>query len=91
MTTEVQSGQTIYALGLALYGDAITGAQYLLEDNPELSSDTNLRAGQVIQVREGAAIRPDVLSYYQRDGRDPNTGQEEALGSFNEDFNDDYF
>ena len=92
----VTDGQTLFDIAIQQYG-SLEGIVPLREDNPELipSIDTRLNPGDDLKIRTEFTELDDTAQENQRLFRTKeipvNTGDVEAIGDFNPDFNDDFF
>lgn len=68
----VSEGQNIYDVAIQEYGDT-EGVYLLLEDNPTLSLDSVLNAGQLLTIKS-APLNMSIVAYFKRQKYRINTG-----------------
>ncbi|MEQ8685437.1 MAG: hypothetical protein RIE86_09095 [Imperialibacter sp.] len=75
-TVKVAEGQTIWDLGMQYYG-SVEGAGQLFHDNPAVSFDTDLEAGQELLINEEIVVDKSVLDTIKKEAIQINTGSNE--------------
>tara|TARA_Y100000768_G_scaffold308314_1_gene242502 strand:+ start:166 stop:456 length:291 start_codon:yes stop_codon:yes gene_type:complete len=89
----VLNGQTLEDIAIQAYG-SIDGVGKIVQDNSDLSWDSELSTGQIIFIEKDYYINKDVVNYLKARDIKPATGSEYVLliqtGDFNNDFNQDF-
>ncbi|MAX81755.1 MAG: hypothetical protein CL843_16455 [Crocinitomicaceae bacterium] len=90
----IQVGETLEDISMLKYG-SVDGVSKILEDNPNLSWDSELIGGEVLLIEKDYFTNKEMAAYLDEVGAAPASAVTESVevepaGDFNNDFNNDF-